>query len=90
MPEKEHGIGQDKELKFIEEENIREMGAKRFYWVLKTAVEAFYYHFLHDKDTRQVWNKTRAITHWNITETRTRYRRFKSGKSRMTSLQYRE
>lgn len=57
--EKEHWNWSDKELKFIEEENIREIGRsimKRFYCVDKTAVEAFYI-ILHDKDTRQVWNK---------------------------------
>ena len=57
--EKEHWNWSDEELKFIEEENIREIGRaimKRFYCVDKTAVEAFYI-ILHDKDTRQVWNK---------------------------------
>ncbi len=41
----------DKELKFIEEEDIREIGRswKRFYCVDKTAVVLFYI-ILHDKD----------------------------------------
>ncbi len=67
----------DKELKFIEEEKYpRNQGSlimKNDSTALIKTAEAFISFSTH-KDTRQVWNKTRADTHWNITETRTRYR----------------
>ncbi len=52
------GIGQIKNWKFIEEENIREIMPD--YETTPTALIKTAVVILHDKDTRQVWTKTRT------------------------------